>query len=304
MDRMNLKPVSANAVFQSAFPQQFKPKDGEAYRLWLPEIDNLYRAKTHYLRPNYVFCLQAPENGINKPCPACMAGDYPRFRYGMNVLVYKTDTNGKLRPVVKEIDGKPVDSVDWEVQLWLFSQSVANDLYTIASMYETDKDWPFKHDVKVLCLDRMRGKYSIQAYPDAVFTDKENIQELILSSLKAGRRDPVRELGVVQSQEELAAAVAAGALQQGNNKDQQKKGGNGGELRAQSPKRFPVAEVREASLGSPSVLAPEAGHSESDKKLADETIEGHAKETTRDISNDGEFKELLDRIKNQKKKAA
>ena len=297
MGGINLKPVSASNVFQSAFPERFKPKQGEGYRLWLPEIENLYRAKTHYLRPNYVFCLQAPENGINKPCPVCAQPDqYPRWRYGMNVVVYKTDSTGKLRFVSKDIGGKPTDTVDWDVKLWLFSQTAANDLYTIASMYETDKEWAFKHDVKVMCLDEQRGKYSIQAYPDAVFSARPEAQDLILASLKAGRRDPVKELGVLQSAEEMNAAIASGGLQKREKKDNQQQLG-----RQARPSNFPASEVREQSLSSPAVLSPKEGHSVADKALADETISGNGKETTREISSDKEFDELLDRIKAQKK---
>lgn len=290
---INLKPVSASNVFQSAFPERFKPKQGEGYRLWLPEIENLYRAKTHYLRPNYVFCLQAPENGINKPCPVCAQGEYPRWRYGMNVLVYKTDSTGKLRTSIKNLDGKDVETVDWEVKLWLFSQTAANDLYTIASMYESDKEWAFKHDVKVMCLDEQRGKYSIQAYPDAVFSIRTEVQDLILASLKSGRRDPVKELGVLQTETEMLQAIASGALQKREKKD------NGGGS-AGGPKRFPASEVREAAFNSPSTISPAAGHSAADKKLADETVVGNG-ETTREISSDKEFDELLNRIKAQKK---
>jgi hypothetical protein len=290
---INLKPVSASSVFQSAFPERFKPKQGEGYRLWLPEIENLYRAKTHYLRPNYVFCLQAPENGINKPCPVCQQGEYARFRYGMNVVVYKTDSTGKLRPVVKNIDGKDVDTVDWEVKLWLFSQTAANDLYTITSMYENDKEWAFKHDIKLLCIDDTKGKYSIQAYPDSVFQTRAEAQDLILASLKAGRRDPVKELGVLQTETEMLQAIASGALQKRDKKDAPQLG--------RPAARFPVSEVRESAYASPSVIAPKEGHSPADKVLADEVINGN-RETTREIGSDKEFDELLAKIKNQAKK--
>ena len=293
---INLKPVSASNVFQSAFPERFKPKTGEAYRLWTPEIENLYRAKLHYLRPNYVFCLQAPENGINKPCPVCNQGEYPRFRYGMNIVVYKTDSNGKLRTVIKTIDGKEIETVDWEVKLWLFSQTAANDLYTIASMYETDKDWAFKHDIKLLCIDDTKGKFSIQAYPDAVFSLRAEAQDLILSSLKSGRRDPVKELGVLQSEQEMLQGIASGGLQ----KRDDKKGGQQGGFQAKAP-RFPAAEVRDSAYSSPSTISPKEGYSTDDKKLADETISNGPRESTREISNDTEFEELLSRIKSQKK---
>ena len=286
MSSPSLKPVSFGSadVFKSSFPQRFKPKQGEGYRLMLPEIDCAFMARVHYLEPSYVFCLA--ENNINKPCPACEAGVRGNFRYGMNVVLYKTDSNGKLREVARDVEGKEVMSYDWEVKLWLFSQGVANELYNIRSNWNL-----MEHDVKLLCTSEKPPKYSIQVAPESVYKSKEELRPLIIAALKSGRRDPVKEMAIYQNEADMTQAILAGAGKE-KKSDFAPKNQN---------KPFPQAAIASSAFGSPSIIAPAAGTNAADKKLADEVVRA-PEESSREISNDAEFDELLNKIRQGNKK--
>lgn len=299
----SLKPVSfENAdIFRTSFPQKFKPRQGEAYRMFLPEIDCSFMARVHYLKPNYTFCLA--QNGMGKACPACDAGLYASFRYGMNVVVYKTDANGELRPVKKEIAGKNVEAYDWEVKLWLFAQTPANQLHTVRSTWKL-----MDHDVRLACISEKPQKYDINPYPDSVFQSRPDLQPLIIKSLKEDRRDPAKELGIYQDAAAIHSQLGPALAEEAQKKAarQNKQGGSWGQQPqgAYQPApvqgAFPQAPLREAAFNSPSVIAPVAGYSAADAKLASEVVGPARTETVRDISEDGEFAALLNNIKNKK----
>jgi len=171
--------------------------------------------------------------------------------------------------------------------LWLFSQTVANELYNIRTNWNL-----MEHDVKLLCMSEKPQKYSIQVCPDSVFQTKPELKTLIVTSVKEGRRDPVKELAIYQSETEIMQALAAGA---GQNKNDRKPGGT------RKAANFPADKVAAASMSSTNIFAPAAGNNEADKKLADEVVKA-PEETSRNISDDAEFDELLSKIRQGQKK--
>ena len=284
----SLKPVSfeSSDIFRTSFPQKFKPRKGETYRMFLPEIDCSFVARVHYLKPNYTFCLA--QNGMGKACPACDAGLFASFRYGMNVVLFKTDANGELRPVKREVAGQNVEAYDWEVKLWLFAQTPANQLHGVRSTWKL-----MEHDVRLACISETPQKYDINPYPDSVFKSRPDLQPLIIKSLKEDRRDPAKELGVYQDAQTIINLLPAALAEEKQKKEARSKSKFGG------VGAFPAEAIRGAAFDSPSIIAPAAGHSASDSALNKELVQPARTETVRDISEDSEFAALLNSIKNK-----
>jgi hypothetical protein len=283
----NIKPVSfqSGETFRSSFPQRFKPKAGEAYRLFLPEVDCAFQARVHYVKPNYVFCLAG--NGINQDCPACQTGDKDyraTWRYGMNVVLYKTDMAGNLRPVEKEIDGKKVDAFDWEVRLWLFAQTPANQIHSLRTSWDL-----MKHDVKLTCVSERPQKYDINPCQDSVFVAREDLRTLIATSIKNERRDPLKEMAVLQKAEEIQQAIAAGVNKKQNDAPvfgQQPTFGG------QQQPNFPQQGIQGQAINSPSVISPKEGVNAGDAALSQQ-IQKPTGTETRNVSDDKAFDALL-----------
>lgn len=155
----------------------YSGKKDKSDRIFPLSLGRVHFERVHYVQESrsYIMCRSTfvrKDRTVTADC--CKLIGEPTTRWGMPILVYQTDANGKIQG----------DS--YSIQIWIFSAAVFKKLRGIWEEYGA-KD----HDLKLTCTDENFKKYDILPTPNVYFRSKPELEKEIISAFETF---PFREL--------------------------------------------------------------------------------------------------------------
>jgi hypothetical protein len=129
-----------------------------------------------------------------------LLGEAPKLRFGVIVLLYDTDKEGRLKT-------KDPQNLDFEFQMWSFGED------KFASLRTKHEEWSLtEHDLLISCSDEQYQKIEIDVLKNALWKTNPSLKARVDAAWAAyNHKDTQKFLGKILSEAEIAIRLGGEA---------------------------------------------------------------------------------------------